>query len=103
MVPSKVSLSQISIRLGDVTFSQVITRPRDANLPLIEISLEDYKGKWLILGFIPMAWTFVWYVASFVEFEPYSVESITNSRFATYSPTEVSRLFYIYLSIEGLN
>jgi len=24
-----------------------------------EISLEDYKGKWLILGFIPMAWTFV--------------------------------------------
>ncbi|PWW72715.1 thioredoxin-like protein [Tuber magnatum] len=24
-----------------------------------EISLEDYKGKWLVLGFIPMAWTFV--------------------------------------------
>jgi len=24
-----------------------------------EISLDDYKGKWLILGFIPMAWTFV--------------------------------------------
>lgn len=24
-----------------------------------EISLDDYKGKWLILAFIPMAWTFV--------------------------------------------
>jgi len=24
-----------------------------------EISLDDYQGKWLILGFIPMAWTFV--------------------------------------------
>ncbi|KAH0607707.1 uncharacterized protein H6S33_002741 [Morchella sextelata] len=24
-----------------------------------EISLEDYKGKWLVLAFIPMAWTFV--------------------------------------------
>ncbi|TGZ80469.1 thioredoxin-like protein [Ascodesmis nigricans] len=24
-----------------------------------EISLEQYKGKWLVLGFIPMAWTFV--------------------------------------------
>jgi len=23
------------------------------------ISLEDYKGKWLVLAFIPMAWTFV--------------------------------------------
>ncbi|KAI5786287.1 thioredoxin-like protein [Pyronema domesticum] len=24
-----------------------------------EISLNDYKGKWLVLAFIPMAWTFV--------------------------------------------
>jgi len=24
-----------------------------------DIALGDYKGKWLILGFIPMAWTFV--------------------------------------------
>ncbi|KAA8901578.1 thioredoxin-like protein [Sphaerosporella brunnea] len=24
-----------------------------------DISLKDYAGKWLILGFIPMAWTFV--------------------------------------------
>ncbi|KAF8249705.1 thioredoxin-like protein [Wilcoxina mikolae CBS 423.85] len=24
-----------------------------------EISLSDYKGKWLVLAFIPMAWTFV--------------------------------------------
>ncbi|KAI5844683.1 thioredoxin-like protein [Tricharina praecox] len=24
-----------------------------------EISLKDYAGQWLILGFIPMAWTFV--------------------------------------------
>lgn len=24
-----------------------------------DLSLEQYKGKWLILGFIPMAWTFV--------------------------------------------
>jgi peroxiredoxin (alkyl hydroperoxide reductase subunit C) len=28
-----------------------------------EISLKDYQGKWLILGFIPMAWTFVWFVS----------------------------------------
>ena len=32
----------------------------DANVCPIEISLDDYQGKWLILGFIPMAWTFVW-------------------------------------------
>jgi len=24
-----------------------------------EISLDDFQGKWLVLGFIPMAWTFV--------------------------------------------
>ncbi|KAI5801684.1 thioredoxin-like protein [Peziza echinospora] len=24
-----------------------------------EVKLEDYKGKWLVLAFIPMAWTFV--------------------------------------------
>lgn len=30
------------------------------SLGVIEISLEDYKGKWLVLAFIPMAWTFVW-------------------------------------------
>lgn len=48
----------------------------------IDLSLEQYKGKWLILGFIPMAWTFVWFV-------PLKLHHQLTPTDIRYSPTEI--------------
>lgn len=45
---------------GKLCFARKTRSSLDANGCPIEISLDDFKGKWLVLGFIPMAWTFVW-------------------------------------------